>query len=86
METIITSTLGVRYLRREVTDSWGRTRIVDKRLDDLPKPHAETCSICGTPIEAERSTKQYCSTACRMTAYRRRGTESRRRSRGQPSG
>ena len=63
---------GIQYRRMEVVDAWGRRRVCDKRLSDLPQPHAETCAVCGQPIQAQRSTMKFCSTKCRMTAYRQR--------------
>ena len=70
-QTIVTAA-GVAYRRQEFVDSWGRKRVCDKRLDDLPKPHAETCAVCGAAIAAERSTKRFCSDACKMKEYRQR--------------
>ena len=69
---IITTAQGVQYRRQEFTDSWGRKRVCDKRLDTLPQPHAEVCAVCGQPISAERSTRQFCSAACRVRAHRQR--------------
>jgi predicted nucleic acid-binding Zn ribbon protein len=31
-----------------------------------------TCQTCGEPIEARRSTMRFCSTRCRVAAYRQR--------------
>ena len=70
--TIITTPAGIAYRRQVITDSWGRQRVCDKRLDDLPKPHLEACECCGAPLTTERSTKRFCSDACKMKAYRQR--------------
>lgn len=67
---IIKTALGVEYRRQTFTDSWGRVRVCDKRLDTLPKPHAERCAACGATISPERSTRRYCSDRCRVTAWR----------------
>ena len=69
---IIQTASGIEYVEREFVDSWGRRRVCHKRLDELPKPHAETCVVCGASIDSERSTKRYCGDACRMKAYRAR--------------
>ena len=69
---IITTAQGVQYRRQEFTDSWGRKRVCDKRLDALPKAHAEICTVCGQPISAERSTRRFCSSKCKMREYRQR--------------
>ena len=69
---VITTASGVPYRRQEFTDAWGRVRVCDRRLDTLPKPHAEVCAVCGQPISAERSTRRFCSTACRVKEYRQR--------------
>lgn len=66
----IISTKGIQYRRMEFVDAWGRKRTCDKRLSDLPKPHAETCAVCSQPIAAKRSTMKFCSPACRMKAHR----------------
>lgn len=63
---------GVEYVEREFVDAWGRRRVCHKRVDSLPKPHAESCAACGAPIDPERSTMAYCGAACRMKAYRAR--------------
>ena len=63
---------GVEYRRMEFVDAWGRRRVCDKRVSALPQPHAETCSACGQPIQAQRSTMQFCSAKCRVKAYRQR--------------
>ena len=63
---------GVEYIRREFVDAWGRRRICDKRVSDLPQPHHTACECCGVPIAAERSTKRFCSDACKMREYRQR--------------
>ena len=34
----------------------------------------KVCECCGGPIDAERSTKRYCSDKCRVAAHRRRAT------------
>ena len=69
---IITTAKGVEYRQQEFTDSWGRNRVCYKRLDTLPKEHAETCAECGAAISTLRSTKRFCSDACKMREYRRR--------------
>lgn len=71
MKTIKTAA-GTEYVEREFVDAWGRRRLTHKRLDTLPKQHAESCAVCGAAIDSERSTKTFCSTACRMKAYRMR--------------
>ena len=63
---------GIEYLRREFVDAWRRRRVCDKRLCDLPQPHHATCECCGSPIASERSTKRFCSDACKMKEYRQR--------------
>jgi predicted nucleic acid-binding Zn ribbon protein len=63
---IITTALGVQYRRQEFVDSWGRTRVCDKRVDTLPKEHNVACECCGQPIDSERSTKKFCSAGCRV--------------------
>ena len=69
---IITTAHGIQYRQAEFIDTWGRKRVYHKRLSDLPKPHAENCVVCGSPISAERSTKRFCGDACKMRDYRRR--------------
>ena len=69
---VITTAHGVQYRRQEFTDAWGRKRVCDRRLDTLPRPHAEVCAVCGQPISAERSTRRFCSDACKMREYRQR--------------
>jgi hypothetical protein len=32
----------------------------------------ETCAVCAEPLKTKRGDAIYCSTACRMVAYRRR--------------
>ena len=34
---------------------------------------ADRCRACGEPIEAQRSTRRFCSSACRLTAWRYEG-------------
>ena len=70
--TIITTAKGVQYRRQEITDVWGRKRVCHKLVSELPKPHAECCAMCGQAISAERSTKRFCSDACKMKEYRQR--------------
>lgn len=67
---IIKTARGIEYRRQTFTDRWGRVRVCDKRLDTLPKPHAETCAVCGSAIAADRSTKRFCSDRCRVAAWR----------------
>ena len=69
---VITTAHGVQYRRQEFTDAWGRKRVCDRRLDTLPRPRSETCAVCGQPISAERSTRRFCSAACRVRAHRQR--------------
>jgi hypothetical protein len=38
----------------------------------LAARQSATCHQCGKPLDAERSTKAYCSNACRQAAYRKR--------------
>lgn len=71
-QTIIVTAAGIAYRRQEFVDSWGRKRTCDKRMDDLPKPHAETCAVCGAALAAERSTRRFCGDACKMKEYRQR--------------
>lgn len=61
---------GVQYRRQEFVDAWGRRRVCDKRVSDLPKPHASTCAVCGQAIQAQRSTMRFCSPGCRVKANR----------------
>lgn len=68
----IVAVRGVEYRRMEFVDAWGRRRVCDKRVADLPKPRAEACAACGQPIQARRSTMQFCSAKCRMRAHRQR--------------
>lgn len=63
---------GIEYLRREFVDTWGRRRICDKRVADLPQPHHTACECCGAAIDAQRSTMRFCSTKCRMKVHRQR--------------
>ena len=68
--TIIKDTYGIEYRRQTITDSLGRVRVCDQRLDTFPKPHAERCEVCGSSISPDRSTKRFCSDRCRVTAWR----------------
>ena len=69
---IITSAAGVPYRRQTFTDAWGRQRVCDKRLADLPRPHMEACAACGQPLTTQRSTRRFCSGRCRVRAWRQR--------------
>ena len=69
---IITSAKGIQYRQAEFIDAWGRKRLCHKLLSEMPKPHAETCTVCGQTISSERSTKRFCSDACKMRDYRKR--------------
>lgn len=69
---IVTTAKGVQYREQEFIDAWNRKRICHKRLDTLPKEHATHCAVCGSPIEAIRSTLRFCSDACKMKDYRQR--------------
>jgi hypothetical protein len=70
MTTTIKAANGIEYVRREFVDAWGRQRVCDKRVTDLPKPHATACGYCGEPIKATRSTRRFCSLRCRVAAHR----------------
>jgi len=63
---VITTAKGVQYRQQEFMDAWGRKRVCTKLLDDLPKAHNEVCACCGQAIDAERSTKRFCSAGCRV--------------------
>ena len=46
--------------------------IVKARSEARAKARAKRkCTICGKPIEAQRSTMRYCSARCRVAAHRR---------------
>jgi hypothetical protein len=46
--------------------------MVNKRSEARAKARAgRTCAACGEPIDAQRATKRYCSTRCRMRGHRR---------------
>ena len=70
--TIITTATGEQYRRMEFVDAWGRRRVCDKRVSDLPKPHRDTCECCGSPVNPERSTMRFCSAKCRVKWNRQR--------------
>jgi hypothetical protein len=38
---------------------------------------ASICETCGASFEGERSTRRFCSSACRLRAHRQRGREAR---------
>ena len=69
---IIKSLAGIEYRRQEFTDAWGRKRVCDKRLSDMPKPHNTACACCGKQMDSARSTKRFCSAGCRVKASRAR--------------
>lgn len=73
---VITTALGIQYRQQEFMDSWGRKRICYKRLSNLPKPHNESCAVCGQPLIAVRSTKKFCSSACKLRYHRQRKNSS----------
>ena len=74
---IITTAKGIQYRQATFVDSWDRVRVCYKLVSELPKPYAETCAVCGQAISAERSTKRFCSDACKMRDYRQRRAASR---------
>jgi hypothetical protein len=48
-----------------------RSRMVAARSEARAAARAgRTCQHCGKPIEAQRSTRRYCSDHCRVTAHR----------------
>jgi hypothetical protein len=55
--------------------------IKDYRLDRfvgriaLEEMDYEECAVCSAPLKTKREDAVYCSTACRMVAYRRRQAE-----------
>jgi hypothetical protein len=57
----------VRALQRWVQD---QTSAVTATATRTVTPTG--CEICGGPVTAERSTRRYCSDACRQAAYRAR--------------
>ncbi len=36
---------------------------------------AIACTVCGAPLSARRSSRKYCSSACRQRAHRQRGVD-----------
>jgi hypothetical protein len=44
------------------------------------------CSHCGRPMEAERTSKRYCSTACRVAAHRKAKGEAPGQAKGKRRG
>lgn len=48
----------------------GRQRLRDYRAHNKPKPIK--CARCGDSVSARRSTRRYCSGACRVAAWRKR--------------
>jgi len=69
---VITTAHGVRYRQQTFVDAWGRHRVCEKLLRDLPQPHPAVCAVCGAPITAARATKRFCRPACKMKDYRQR--------------
>jgi hypothetical protein len=55
--------------------------ISEYRLDrfvgriDRDEMDYETCAVCAEPLKTKRDDAIYCSTACRMVAYRRRAAK-----------
>jgi len=39
------------------------------------RPLAIACMVCGAPLSARRSSRKYCSPACRQRAHRKRGVD-----------
>jgi hypothetical protein len=57
------------YCTPECQQADRNERRAEKRWRDR-KPAAVDCAQCGNPVPSERSTRRYCSDACRQRAYR----------------
>jgi hypothetical protein len=53
--------------------SAGRAQVErDRRSKATAERPQATCPMCGTPVRLQRSTRRFCSNACRQAAYRSR--------------
>ena len=41
---------------------------------EVTTPGVKACEVCGSPFNPERSTAKFCSTKCRVAAYRSKAT------------
>jgi hypothetical protein len=53
--------------------STGRARIErERRVRTAKTRPPSNCTACGKPLTAQRSSRRFCSDACRQAAYRER--------------
>jgi hypothetical protein len=63
-----------RYCSRECQQADRNGRRAEQREQERQRRDREPimCAQCGNPVPPERSTRRYCSDACRQRAYRQR--------------
>jgi endogenous inhibitor of DNA gyrase (YacG/DUF329 family) len=62
----------VSYCSRECQQADRNERRREQRHDRKPISKPIKCARCGKRVPPERSTRRYCSDACRQQAYRQR--------------
>jgi hypothetical protein len=62
----------VSYCSRECQQADRNERRREQRHDCKPISKPIKCARCGNSVPPERSTRRYCSDACRQAAYRQR--------------
>ncbi len=71
---------GHEYVERHGSDRTPRCRLCEnaqraaeqRRRRARARTLATACTVCGAPLSARRSSRKYCSPACRQRAHRQR--------------
>lgn len=60
-----------RYCSKQCCKKAARRRQVEQRIEArAARDHYRVCARCGSSFEAQRATRQFCSTRCRVAAHR----------------